>query len=336
MEQLVRVHGPDDVRLDEVPLPVVGPNDALVRIAACGICGTDLTFIRSGGAGPRGAMPLPLGHEAAGEIIALGQDVLGFHLGDRVLVNPMTGSGVIGNGGPDGAFRRSLVIRDAIPGESLLPIADGVPYEIAALAEPLAVALHGVNRAAAQAGERIVVFGAGPIGLGAVFWLKQRGVTEIVAVDLHDDRLERARALGAAATINAGREDFVQRLREIHGTTEVFGREAVDTHAFIDAAGAPHLLPQVVSVARRHARYVVVASYRTKVELDLHEMLTSEMTITTSVGYPDELKEVIESIPRFTEALQPMISHRLKFEDVIAGFDLARSPAAAKVMIAMA
>lgn len=333
MERLVRVHGPGDVRLDEVLPALAGPEDVVVRIAACGICGTDLTFIRSGGAGPNGTMPLPLGHEAAGEIVALGEKVVGFVLGQRVLVNPMSESGVIGNGGPEGAFRRHLLIRDARAGESLLPIPDGVPYEIAALAEPLAVALHAVNRAEARPGERFAVFGAGPIGLGIVFWLKQRGVDDIVAIDLHDDRLERARELGASAVINSAREDFAARLGDLHGTVSVFGKRAVGTQGYIDAAGAPGLLPAVVPIANRHARYVVVASYRAKVELDLHEMLTSEMTITTSVGYPDELKEVIATIPRFITALEPMISHRLPFDDIIAAFDVASRGEAAKVMI---
>lgn len=333
MQQLVRVHGPGDVRLDMVAAPVAGPQDAIVRIASCGICGTDLTFIKTGGAGPRGTMPLPLGHEAAGEIVALGSDVAGYRLGQRVLINPMNSAEVIGNGGPEGAFCRNLLIRNVRAGDGLLAIDDSLSYEIAALAEPLAVGLHGVNRAGAKAGERVVVFGAGPIGLSAVFWLKQRGVADIVAVDLFDERLERARALGATATINAASEDFAARLKQLHGTVDVMGREAADTHAYIDTAGAPNLLPDVVAIARRHVRYVVVASYRAKVELDLHMMLTSEMTITTSVGYPGELEEVLSLLPALGKALEPMISHRFPFAEVIPAFDIARQPGSAKVMI---
>ena len=167
----------------------------------------------------------------------------------------------IGSGGPEGAFTEELLVRDARVGDSLLPIPKDLPYEVAALTEPLSVALHGVNRAQAKPGDKVVVFGCGPIGLGMVLWLKDRGVEDVVALDLAPERLERARALGARAVINPAKEDVRARLRELHGPARVFSREAVGSDAYIDAAGAPNILSDVVNMAKPHARMVVTAAY---------------------------------------------------------------------------
>ena len=102
-------------------------------------------------------------------------------------------------------------------GDTLFPIPDDLPYDVAALTEPLAVALHGVNRAEAKPGDKVVVFGCGPIGLGMVLWLVERGVTDVVALDVAPERLERARALGARAALDPTREDLRARLLELHG-----------------------------------------------------------------------------------------------------------------------
>lgn len=327
---LVTIHGPGDVRLDPVDAPRPGNNDAVVRIEACGVCGTDLTFIRHGGS-PRGTNPMPLGHEAAGTVIALGKDVSGLAVGQRVIVNPMGSSAVIGNGGPEGAFTEELLVRDA--GRSLLPIPDGLSSEYAALAEPLGVALHGVNRSEAKPGDKVVVFGCGPIGLGAVLWLADLGIDDIVAVDLFPERLALARAMGARETVQAGREDVAARLMELHGTEQVMGRDAPGTQIYIDAAGAPNIVPDVVATARSRARLVVIAAYRTPVPLDLSAMLLSEMSIMTSMGYPEELPIVLQALPRLKDKLALLISHRLPFSRVLEAFEIAGKADAAKVMI---
>lgn len=330
--RLVTVHGPGDLRLDPVPAPVPGERDAIVRVEACGVCGTDLTFIRQGGS-PRGVMPMPLGHEAAGRVIAVGPSVVDIAVGEHILVNPMGSSAVIGNGGPEGAFTEELLVRDAAWGRSLLRVPAGLSSEYAALAEPLGVAMHGVNRSGARPGEQVVVFGCGPIGLGAIMWLRHKGVEDVVAVDIHDERLARARAMGATATINAGRENLAERLMDLHGRVDVMGRPAAGTHVYIDAAGAPSIVPDVVSIARTHARLVVIAAYRQPVELDLSAMLLSEMSITTSVGYPDELGTVLELLPTLTDKLDVLITHRFPFDRVIEAFGAAGEAGAGKVMV---
>jgi threonine dehydrogenase-like Zn-dependent dehydrogenase len=272
-----------------------------------------------------------LGHEGAGEVSFVGSEVADIALGDAVIVNPMNTPSFIGSGGPEGAFTEELLVREARLGDSILPIPAGIPYDIAAMCEPLAVALHGVNRAEAKAGTKLVIYGCGPIGLGMVMWAVDRGC-DVIALDLAEERLERARSLGAK-TINPGSEHSIERIKQLHGSEQYFGRERSSTDAFIDAAGGPSILADVVSMAKKHARHVITAAYMKPIELPAGPMLTSEMTITTAVGYPDEFPDVVAAMPRLEQQIRSIISHHLPFERIMEGLEIAATPQSAKVMI---
>ena len=331
--RVVNIHGVNDFRLDPVTPPQPGSKDVVVKVKACGICGSDLTYIKLGGIHRKPDGVTPIGHEAAGEVIVVGDEVQGVSVGQRVIINPMNTPSYIGSGGPEGAFTEELLVREARVGDSLMAMPDGLPYDIAALTEPLAVALHGVSRGEARAGDKVVVFGCGPIGLSMVLWLVDRGVTDLVALDLSPERLERAKALGARAVINPAQEDVRARLLELHGTTRVFSREAVGSDLFIAVAGAPDILSDVVRMAKYRSRMVVAAAHSKPVPLDLGAMLTTEMTITTAVGYPTEMPDVIAALPRLRDKVASLISHRYPFGQVIEAFGMAATPASAKVMI---
>jgi (R,R)-butanediol dehydrogenase/meso-butanediol dehydrogenase/diacetyl reductase len=331
--RVLNIHGVDDFRLDPVNPPSPGATDVVVKVKACGVCGSDLSYIKIGGIHRAPGGVTPIGHEAAGEVIAMGSEVKNLSLGQRVVINPMNTPSYIGSGGPEGAFTEELLVRGARVGDSLLPIPDDLPYDVAALTEPLAVALHGVNRSLAKPGDKVVVFGCGPIGLGMVLWLVDRGVKDVVALDLAPERLERAKALGASAVINAAKEDVRARLLQLHGSARVFSRDAVGTDAFIDAAGAPNLLSDVVKMAKYQSRMVVTAAYMKPVMFDVGAMLTTEMTLTTAVGYPTEMPEVIAALPRLRDKVRTLISHRFPFDKVIEAFGVAGTPGSAKVLV---
>jgi threonine dehydrogenase-like Zn-dependent dehydrogenase len=331
MGHLLNIHAVNDVRLDEYARPEPGPKDVVIRMKACGICGSDLSYIKVGGMSQNAAGTTALGHEGAGEVMFVGSEVSDITLGQAVIVNPMNTPSFIGSGGPEGAFTEELLVREARLGDSILPIPDGIPYDIAAMCEPLAVALHGVNRAEAESGTKLVIYGCGPIGLGMVMWAVDRGC-DVIALDLADERLERARALGAR-TVNPGTENSVARIKELHGSEQYFGRERSSTDAYIDAAGGPSILAEVVSMAKRHARHVITAAYMKPIELPAGPMLTSEMTITTAVGYPDEFPEVVAAMPRLEQQIRSIISHHLPFGRIMEGLEIAATPQSAKVMI---
>ncbi|QQD19454.1 alcohol dehydrogenase catalytic domain-containing protein [Spongiibacter nanhainus] len=330
--RILNIHDIDDVRLDTYTPAEPGDNDVVIGVKACGICGSDLSYIKIGGIMRQPGGVTPIGHEAAGEVLHVGKAVEDVRVGQRVVVNPMQTPSYIGSGGPEGAFTEQLLVRDARLGASLLPIPDDLPYDIAALTEPLAVALHGVNRAQAKAGDNVVVFGCGPIGLGMVMWLVDRGAN-VVALDLSPQRRERALQVGAQAAFDPTQVDLKAELIKLHGSTRVFSREAVGTDAFIDAAGAPNILNDVIAMAKYQSRMVVTAAYMKPVEINLGAMLTTEMSITTAVGYPDEMPEVIAAMPRLRDTLQGMISHHFPLDEVIHALEVAASPESAKVMI---
>lgn len=331
MGRLLNIHAVNDVRLDAYQRPEPGPKDVVVRMKACGICGSDLSYIKVGGMSHNAEGTTALGHEGAGEVMFVGSEVADIALGQPVIVNPMNTPSFIGSGGPEGAFTEELLVREARLGDSILPIPAGIPYDIAAMCEPLAVALHGVNRAEAKASTKLVIYGCGPIGLGMVLWAVDRGC-DVIALDLAEERLVRARALGAK-TINPASEDAVARIKELHGSEHYFGRERASTDAYIDAAGGPAILAQVVSMAKKHARHVITAAYMKPIELPAGQMLTSEMTITTAVGYPDEFPDVVAAMPRLQDKIRTIISHHLPFERIMEGLEIAATPQSAKVMI---
>jgi (R,R)-butanediol dehydrogenase/meso-butanediol dehydrogenase/diacetyl reductase len=332
----VFIHGPGDVRLEERSEPECGPDDVLIQVRACGVCGSDLAYIDRGQADFReiDGRITPIGHEAAGEVIAVGADVQGVRPGDRVAINPIDPGGrySVGNGGPDGAFADLVLVRDVSLGGRLIPLLDGLGFDVAALAEPMGVALHAVNRSGAGPDSKVVVLGVGPIGLGVVIWLKHRGVKHVVAVDLSEERLERAKAFGADAVVVAGKDDLHARLGELHG---VGRRNSVGTDIFIDAAGSPAALDEIVRIARFAAHLVVVAVYKGPVPVDLGAMLLKEMVLTTSMGYPAELPTVVEFLTAERERMAGFISARYPLGEFHDAVSAARDRASAKVMVVM-
>jgi len=331
--KIATIFGPGDVRLDPAERPKAGPDDVVVRVAACGICGSDVTYAALGGLKGPSKRPMRLGHELSGTVAAAGANVAGLPIGARVIVNPYINE--IGNGGPEGGFAEYLLVRDVVarPG-SILPIPDALPFEHAALAEPLGVALHAVDRGGAGPGQKAVVLGAGPIGLGTIIGLRRRGVTDIVSVDLSPYRLERALKLGARAAINPMTDDVAAALGALHGTGKQFGIPVVNSDLFIEATGAPSVIPEIVGLCRQGARLVVVAVHDEPVPVDFRMALIKELTISLAIGYPTELPEVVEMLAGGGIDIDSYISHTFDFADFLDGFALAQRPTeAAKVMI---
>lgn len=330
----VNVHGPGDVRVDDVPEPELGPRDALVRVAACGICGTDLRYVRLGGlAGPT-RDPMPLGHELSGVVEAVGDEVANLATGTRVVLHPTAGGNMIGNGGREGGFAPLLRVRDAAAGGRLFPLPDDLSFHVGALAEPLGVAMNAVQQAEAQPGEKVVVFGAGPIGLAAVAALRDRGVEDVVAVDLSPRRLEIARALGARATVDASSGDPWPRLRALHGEAPVLGAPMCASDAYIEASGAAPVIPAILQNAKGEARLSVVALHDEPRPVHFLLVMMKQLTLRGAMEYPKDYGETLALLARHD--LSPMISHRFPLTRFAEAFAVAKDPrSGGKVMIDM-
>jgi threonine dehydrogenase-like Zn-dependent dehydrogenase len=314
----LRIHGPNEVSLDEVAMPALGPRDALLRVQACGICGSDLGYIAYGGvAGPR-PEPTPIGHEFSAVIERVGGEVKRYKPGARVVVNPLAG-GNVGNGGELGAFGPQVIVREVDTGGVLFPIPDDLPFDRAALAEPLGVGMHAVERAQLAPGDKVAIFGAGPIGLMSLAVLRWRGFDDVAIVDLSDKRLGIARELGATLALNAGTSDVWRALHELHGTEKWMGIvPCAGTNAYIEASGAPTVIADIIRNARSRARISVVALHRSPEPVDFLSLMAREITLTGSMAYPDDYSEMVRMLSEVD--LSPAITHRFplaRFEDAL-------------------
>jgi 2-desacetyl-2-hydroxyethyl bacteriochlorophyllide A dehydrogenase len=327
------VTAPGETQVVDVPTPTVGPHDALIKIRACGICGSDALYIAMGGLPPRQGH-MPLGHEPAGEVVEIGSAVTGIAIGDHIVVNPMVApSGIIGNGGATGALAEYLLIENAVRGESIEVVPDDIPFEVAALNEPMAVARHGVNQCRPTPTDKVVVFGAGPIGLGATIAFKSLGVSHVVVADLIPARLEKALKVGADAVINSADEDVAQRLIELHGPGESMFPGKAGTDIYFDAAGAPVVINTALAAAKTGARLGVVAVHKEPVPVDFINIMSNEITIVGSMGYPDEIFEVTKDLIANWQKYAEIVSHTIPFDQVDEALKTASTPGAADKVV---
>jgi L-iditol 2-dehydrogenase len=327
------VTSPGSLEVVDADTPTVGAADVLVRMRACGICGSDAFFISIGGVPPR-QNHTPLGHEPAGEVVEVGADVAGIAVGDHVVINPMAApSGIIGNGGATGALADFLLIENAVRGTSLEVIPDHIPFEVAALNEPMAVARHGANRCKPKPGDKVVVFGAGPIGLGAVLAFKSLGVSNVVVVDILAARLEKAMTIGADAVINSAEEDVIARLIEIHGEGGSMFPGKAGTDIFLDAAGAKPVVDTALAAAKQGATLGIVGVHKEPVPVEFVNVMGNEITIVGSMGYPDEIFEVTKDLIANWEKYALIVSHTIPFADIDEALRLASTPGAADKVV---
>ena len=334
MMKSVLVTGPGTTAVVDVPRPTTGPGDVLVKMRACGICGSDGFYIEIGGIPPRQG-ETPLGHEPAGEVVEVGADVTGITVGDHVVINPIASrTAMIGSGGASGALSEFLLIEDAVLGTSLAIMPKHVPFYVAALNEPMAVARHAVNRTNPKPGDKVVIFGAGPIGLGAAIGYKISGAASVIVVDILPSRLEKALLVGADAVINSAEEDVFARLVELHGPgATAMGAPRAGTDIYLDAAGAPIVIETALKAAKHNATLGIVAVHKKPVSVDFGAILVSEVNIVTSMGYPTEIFEVTREIAEHWEKFAVIVSDRFDFADVRQALVTAGTPGAADKVV---
>ena len=331
MKQIM-LHGENDWRLDDIDAPTPGPRDALVRIVACGICGSDVTYVHMG-FGP--GHPIPLGHEMAGIVDWVGSEVADVAVGDRVVVCPSdVGEGPMGSGGAQGGLTPLLHVPEAANGKRLFKIPDGMALTTAALAEPLAVGMQSVNQSEAKPGEKVAIFGCGPIGLFAMATLADRGVTDVVAIDFSPARLALAKEMGATHVLNPSEVDVWAELKRIHGEVPFMFGPTPATDVFIEASGADSVIGEVLQKGRVDGRLVIVALHFRPVPTNFLDLLMKQFTVRGSMEYPERFEDAIELLGR--RDLSAVISHKLSLEEFGDGLAILEgSKDCGKVMITM-
>jgi L-iditol 2-dehydrogenase len=286
--------------MDEPPL---GPRDVLVAVRACGICGSDVHGYD--GASGRRMPPIVMGHEAAGVIAKVGAEVRNFKAGDSITfdstvycgkcaacrqgqVNLCTERRVLGVSCDD--YRQHGAFADyvAVPAHILFPLPADMPFEHAAMAEPVSVALHAVGRIPIKSGDRAAVVGAGLIGLLVLQALKLAGCTEIIAVDIDEARLRVARELGATATINSA---------EVDAAAVIMKRTAgAGADVAMEVVGNAAALATAVNSVRRGGHVGLVGNVSPSVPLPLQTVVTREVTLAGSCASAGEYPRAIELI----------------------------------------
>jgi len=328
----VRIHAVGDVRVDEVPEPSAGPRDAVVRVAACGICGSDLTFVKMGPFTADGS-PMPIGHELAGTVVEVGAEVTRHAVGDRVVVLPGNDDlGRIGCGTEHGGLAPQLLVQEA--DIRLYAVPDGIDLVTAALAEPLAVGMNAVDQAAVNDGDAVAVFGCGPVGLAAIATLADRGITRVVAIDPSAKRRELAVELGASESIDPLSEKVWERLGELHGSVPTMLGPTPGTDAFIEATAVGPVMQEIVANAKPGSRISVVAVHNDEVPISFLHVMMKQLTIRGSMEYPTRFESALELLAR--RDLSAMVTHRFEVEDFGDALALLQtSKECGKVLITM-
>lgn len=320
-----------DLRIEEMPVPAIGPGELLVRIEASGICGSDvMEWYRIH------KVPLVLGHEIAGEVVEVGEGVTSFSQGDRVAVThhvPCMACHYCASGhhtvcdtlrttsfdpGGFAEFVRVPAINVQL-GTFRLP--DTVSFEEASFVEPVACVLRGQRQAGFRPGCSVLVIGSGISGLLHIMAARAQGAGRIVATDTVDYRLSAARRLGAEETIPAG-EDVPKIFREIND-----GRGA---DIVVLCAGAPIAVEQALDSVSRAGTVLFFATTKPEVEfpLAINEFFwRNEVTLTSSYGgAPADCQEALELIRARRLPVSETITHRLPLQDIDRGFDLVVNP----------
>jgi threonine dehydrogenase-like Zn-dependent dehydrogenase len=330
----VRVHGPGDVRVDDVAPPEPGPRDAVLAVAACGICGSDLSYIAMGGVAGPAAEPMCLGHEVSGTVEWIGSDVRSVRAGERVVVHPGDDQfGRIGNGAAQGGLTPRLLVTEVDRGR-LFSVPDDLPLDVAAFAEPLAVGMRAADQAEVEPGEGVAVFGCGPIGLAAIATLVDRGHKKVVAIDLSPVRLELAQGLGAQAGLDPRSTDVWDELARLHGTSEFMFGPTPATSAFIEATGSAQVIVDVLDHGPVGGRLSVVALHYEPIPTSYLMLLMKQFTIRGSMEYPPRFEDAIDLLAR--RDLSGLVTHRFPLDRFHQALDaLGGSKDCGKVMVTM-
>ena len=341
--------GINDMRVETVPVPKIGPGELLVKVATCGICGTDLKKIHTGSH----SAPRIFGHEMSGTIVEVGEGVTRFEVGERVMTfhhvpcgncyycrkqTPTQCTlykkvGVTAGFEPSGGgFAEYIRIMDwIVAGRGVVRIPDGVPFEQAAFVEPVNTVLKGVKQLNLQPDDTVLVIGQGPIGLMHAV-LAQRTGARVLTSDLYPERHAIAARFGLKDPIHAGTENVVER---VFAETDGRGADAV-----ILAVGGNALIQTAMDAVRMGGRVLLFAqTQHGQANFDPGAVCMDEKTLmgsySSSFEILDEVTDLVFGGYREGFDLTQLISHRFPMEQAVEAIEVAAHPKAdsMKIMI---
>jgi L-iditol 2-dehydrogenase len=328
--------GVNDVRLETVSVPQIGPGEILLRVHTCGVCGTDLKKIATGSH----SAPRIFGHETSGTVAAVGAKVKPFRPGDRVVVfhhipcrecyycrhqtfaqcATYKKVGCTAGFEPSGGgFAEYVRVMDWIVEQGTVRIPDGVSFEQACFVEPVNTCMKGIESLRLQAGETVLVIGQGPIGIILSVLAQKAGAT-VITSDLYAERLKIAKSLGLENTVDASKEDVVRYVRQ---QTEERGADAV-----VLAVGSNGLIRPAMDAARPGGRVLLFAqTQHGEVVVDPAAICVDEKSLVGSYSASVNLQDAaVRFVMNREMNLELLISHRFPLREGAKALDLAAHP----------
>ena len=339
-------HGPLDLRVEQVPMPAVGRGEILLRVSSASICGTDLRIYHGDHRKyPAGTVRIP-GHEVVGTIAEVGEEVKGFHVGQKVFVAPNMGCGhcpqcISGNNNLcanydaigvtlDGGFAQFMRIpAKAVLQGAVLPVRDEIDPAVAALIEPFACVLRGQNALRIQPGNVVLVMGAGPIGIMHAKLARLLGAARVIVSEPVMPRRDQAKELGADRVVNPTEQDLTQAVAE-----ESQGRGADVVLVAAPAHAAQEAALQVAAIGGRINFFGGLPKGRSTIQFDSNIVHYKELVVTgTTACSTADCVQAAEILNSGRIDLSPLVTHRFPLAEAAAGFAAAAGGNALKVVL---
>lgn len=324
----------DDLRVvDDYPMPELAPTDVLVRIKAVGICGSDVHYWTHGRIGDFVVTsPMVIGHESAGVVAAVGEQVDGLAKGDRVALEPGVPCRRCShckrgtyNLCAEMKFFATPPVHGSLatfvrhPADFCFKLPDAVSLEEGAMCEPLSVGVHACRRGGVAAGSTLLILGAGPIGLVCLLVAKAFGVLRVFVTDVSDERLAMASKLGAAGVFNAAgveAEEMAARVREANGG------ERVDVS--IDCCGVESAMKTGIHATQSGGTVVMVGLHDPVMKLPMFNLGTREVDLKGIFRYRDTYPTCISLLESGLVDVKPLITHRFALDELLEAFTVAK------------
>ncbi len=309
---------PKKITFREVPVPVPGPDQVLIKIRRIGICGSDIHVYH--GTHPYTSYPVTQGHEVSGEVVRTGENIRDLAKGRKVTIEPQVFCGkchpcrhgkynlcenlkVMGfqTTGTAGEYF-------AVDAAKVTPLPDELSWDEGAMIEPLAVTVHAAKRFPDLKGANAVVLGCGPIGILLSQSIKALGADKVLVTDISDTRLALARELGADYAVNTLQKDFGEAM------LEAFGPDKADV--IFECAGSDITMEQAIQNARKGSTIILVAVFGKRASVDLAKLNDSELDLNTSMMYRHEdYEDAIRFVKEGKIRLKPLQSAHFSFTD---------------------
>ncbi len=322
MNAVILRNNPRRLSLEKIDVPTLEPLEVLVKVKSNGLCGSDVHGFMDEGSKGR-VDGLIMGHEATGVIALLGEGVQDWSIGDRVVVNPQfrcnncyacahgwynvcEKSKIIGSA-LRGFVQGAMADFVKVPASHLYKLPDGLSYEEGSMIEPVANAIHVVNRTGISIGDNVVVMGAGTIGLCMVKMAKLAGAGKVIAVDIEDHHLELAKTFGADEVVNSKNCDPVETVKELCN--------GIGADVTLEAAGLGITYSQAALMTRKRGKFAFFGAAKPSVELQLYPFLHRELDMVGCTGFDVECDIAIEMMSNGSIDVKPLISHTFDMAD---------------------